>query len=184
MDVFANDGHFKRFLYTFTLQLQYNRCARFSTQIIAHFTYAQSFRALAIYRQNAVACLYACPLCRFAFIRIHSICPQRVLICFCLSTSYFRLRTWSLLDDAANTAVFTGCKHTKVFVVLLRIIDGVRVNLSEHRIDGGLRQILIIERIDIVHIHLTQHVGEDSDTLVRPHRRLLLLGKKGIRNKE
>ena len=164
MYILANDGHFEGFLNSFTLQLQHHSSTRHATKIIAHLADGQSFRRLTVNRYNTIARLYARALSRLAFIRVHGICPKAVFRRFlaCLDS-----RTRTLLNNTANTTVLAGSHHTQVLVFLFGIIDGVRIYLTQHRVDGCLCQILVVEGIDIVHIHLTQHIGEDIDALIR-----------------
>ena len=177
VNVFADDRDLERLLHTFSLELQDDGRTRFAAEVIADLTHAQTLRRLAIYGKNAVTCLHTCPLCRLALIGVHCVRPEAVFGYFCLS---FELRFvgWPLLDNRTDTAVLTRGQHTQIAVVLLRIINGIRVDLTQHRVNRRLRQILIIEGIDVVHIDLTHHVVEDRDTLIHSYRRRPLLRVK------
>ena len=91
----------------------------------------------------------------------------------------------TLLDNTTNTSVFAGSQHTQIAVFLLGVIDGVGVYLMQHSVNGGLRQVLVIEGVHIIDIYLTQYIREDINTLIHTRSLLPLLSREdGIRNKE
>ena len=178
VNVLALDRDGEGLVYPLALQLQHDRRARYAAEVVAHFGHGETFGRLAVHGENPVAGLHACTLRRLALIRVHGIRPEGVFGDFAFVPLYCPLGTWSgtLLDDGTYTAVLAGGEHTQVAVVLLGIIDRVWVYLTQHGVDSRLCQIAVVQGVHIVDIHLTHHIREDVDALVRPRGLLTRLG--------
>ena len=175
VNVLAHDGDLERFLYSFPFELQHNGTTRHAAQQVTYFAHHQTLGALAVHGQDPVSGFHSCALRRLAFIGIDGISRQRVFVHFALAPFAFRFGQGALLNNTTNTAVLAGGQHAQVLVVLLGIIHRIGVDLTEHGVDRGLRQIFVIECVHIIDIDLAQHVVEDRDALVCARRGAPLL---------
>ena len=72
----------------------------------------------------------------------------------------------TLHDDSTYTAILTCGHHTKVIILALRYIDRIWIYLTEHGVDAGLDEFIVVEGIYIIDIQLTHHIGVDGQVLV------------------
>ena len=155
MYIFAGEGFREGLVHALALYHQRYGCARHAAKVIAHFAHRLSLGADAIHGDDSVACPHTVALRGLALVGIGD---EGLPLAFHLA----------LLYQCADAAVLALRHHAQVVIFLLWEINRIGVHLAEHCVDGGLRQLLIVQRIYIVHIQLPEHIAEDGERFVHP----------------
>ena len=129
-----------------TLQLFGNQCAialydhsersaRFTTKTIADLFGGFSVAVHTVHRNEAVSSPQSCFCSRHIFVRI--------------ADKYVAI---ALHDNCANASILASGHHTQVIVLTLRHIDGIRIYLTEHSIDAGFDEFVVVECVHVTHV--------------------------------
>ena len=166
--ILAGEGFREGFFHSLSLQHQRHGRARHTAQVIAYLAHRLPLGADAIHGDDSVACPHAVALRGLALVGIGDEGLPLALFVGVRMRPRLLYRHLPLLYQCPDAAVLPLRHHTQVVVFLLGEIDGIGVHLAEHSVDGGLGQLLIVQRICIVHIQLPEHIAEDSERFVHP----------------
>ena len=131
------------------LKNNFDSCTWFATQAIGYLLGVLAIAVHSIHLDKAVTRKKSCLLGRHTFVEFVDV---HIAI--------------TIHDDTTHTAVLALCHATQFIILALGNILGIWIHLVEHIIDTRLDEIIVVERIHIVDIQLTHHIGVDSQVFV------------------
>ena len=121
LNLATGDLEGERFLLALTLYAQLKRRARFTAQVLAHFSCCPTFCVLAVDGQDDVTCPHTSLLCRTTLVGLFDGCTVLFLV---------------LTDQGSDAGVAARCHGLQVFLIIVGEIHSIRIYLAEHPADG------------------------------------------------